>query len=628
MAPVPMKERKKMELQCEWGSCREKFGSSQAFTDHLIKHAEEFIAGRLSIENCLSDTADDSEEYQCEWADCGHVTEEGSPALLRHLLFHGYHTRIKWQGTVERERCKVEPCQLESHSRNIIPEVPNSFRCGWCDCSFITNNPDYFYCHVEMHGKMAECSKGVYACQWTDCHSKTKNIYKLREHLRCHSQEKRFGCSQCGGLFSNRTKFFDHIRRQGILDEPNYQCSHCSKVFASERLLRDHMRHHVNHYKCPFCDMTCPAPSVLKKHIQWRHSTDRPFSCELCPHRAKTRTDMRRHLESHNAEDAYQCDVEDCQFVTKSLSALRAHFRLRHAEMETQRYMCHVCDKKFARGNNLTKHLKDKHRFKWPSGHVRFRYKEHEDGYLRLQTVRYESIELTQQILQENPSSPQQLPTLTAEDSTSPSVPNSDNVPYELQYLQDEQGRIYVVNCTGNVRHKRLERGVEGQDGVLPMEEVYQIMYMNKERSSQATAPSHVDSAVAGGTTADDNGVTTADDNAVANSPGYQTGTVVLESGGQPISHRHAQEEVRDASPEMAPVRAFPIEQMQSIDEASDRESGGEPTPKKARFESENVLPTISEDERLRNLFPSLEDDRMAMAVEAMTNLSRGFTSL
>ena len=41
-----------------------------------------------------------------------------------------------------------------------------------------------------------------------------KGRFKLREHLRSHTQEKVVACPACGGMFANNTKFFDHIRRQ------------------------------------------------------------------------------------------------------------------------------------------------------------------------------------------------------------------------------------------------------------------------------------------------------------------------------------------------------------------------------------------------------------------------------
>ena len=60
--------------------------------------------------------------------------------------------------------------------------------------------------------------------------------------------------------------------------------------------------------------------------------------------------------------------------------------------------MCHVCNKIYCQGSTLSRHLKSKHNFQWPSGHSRFRYKLDSDGYYRLQTVRYESVELIEQL--------------------------------------------------------------------------------------------------------------------------------------------------------------------------------------------------------------------------------------
>ncbi|XP_046294711.1 histone H4 transcription factor isoform X2 [Marmota monax] len=202
-------------------------------------------------------------------------------------------------------------------------------------------------------------------------------------------------------MFANNTKFLDHIRRQTSLDQQRFQCSHCSKRFATERLLRDHMRNHVNHYKCPLCDMTCPLPSSLRNHMRFRHSEDRPFKCDCCDYSCKNLIDLRKHLDTHSKEPAYRCDFENCSFSARSLCSIKSHYRKVHEGDSEPRYKCHVCDKCFTRGNNLTVHLRKKHQFKWPSGHPRFRYKEHEDGYMRLQLVRYESVELTQQLLRQ-----------------------------------------------------------------------------------------------------------------------------------------------------------------------------------------------------------------------------------
>ena len=60
--------------------------------------------------------------------------------------------------------------------------------------------------------------------------------------------------------------------------------------------------------------------------------------------------------------------------------------------------MCHVCQKVYCQASTLSKHLKTRHKLEWPSGHSRFRYKLESDGYYRLQTLRYESIELIEQL--------------------------------------------------------------------------------------------------------------------------------------------------------------------------------------------------------------------------------------
>ncbi|XP_035291241.1 histone H4 transcription factor [Anguilla anguilla] len=393
------REDAEVELVCEWESCQDTFSRMQEFCEHVEKHLQ-----ALRLEDEDPETL--AEEQSCLWQECGFCSVEGPGELLRHVYFHCYHTKLKqWGQNVLQSQPELGSCVLGLQNRNIVPDITDNFVCQWENCETSLDNPEWFYRHVEMHGMCMDMKsngkeESVVRCGWKDCEATFKARFKLREHLRSHTQEKVVACPTCGGMFANNTKFFDHIRRQTTIEGQRFQCSHCSKRFATERLLRDHMRNHVNHYKCPLCDMTCPSPSSLRNHIKFRHSNEKPYSCEYCEYSCKNLIDLRKHLDTHSSEPTYRCDVFECDYSTRSLHSIKSHYKKVHEGDFIPRYKCHVCDQCFTRGNNLTSHLRKKHHFKWPSGHPRFRYKEHEDGFMRLQLIRYESVELTEQLME------------------------------------------------------------------------------------------------------------------------------------------------------------------------------------------------------------------------------------
>ncbi|XP_008331190.1 histone H4 transcription factor [Cynoglossus semilaevis] len=458
MPPNKRIHKQSLKLQCEWSSCQETFHRMENFCKHVESHI------------CPKEEEKTGDEKNCLWKDCGFISLDCHDELRRHLFFHCYHTKLKSMGQQMLDaQPKLGRCSIGYHNRNIIPELPDNFICLWEDCQQPAfENPEWYYRHVEMHSlcvdiPAGDCEFPVH-CGWKDCEATAKGRSKLREHLRSHTQEKIVACPDCGGMYANNTKLFDHVIRQSAMEGQRFQCSHCSKCFATERLLRDHMRTHVSHYKCPLCDMTCPTPSSIRNHIKFRHSNEKPYSCEFCEYSCKNLVDLRKHLDSHSSNPTFHCDFPGCTFASRTLSTMKIHHKRQHERDFTAQYKCHVCGQCFTRGNNLTVHLQKKHQFKWPSGHPRFRYKKHEDGFLRLQLIRYESVELTEQLMRERRNRQGEEDCGMAEEQHPEGVS-----PQELQLklrgvLLEEQKTEY----TGSADEKSQENGVfNSQAGCL-----------------------------------------------------------------------------------------------------------------------------------------------------------------
>lgn len=371
-------------LRCEWDQCNFSCQDSPQYYQHVRKHFDNDLAF--------------VDSNVCPWTDCA-ASLKSTKELRTHVFYHAFHSKIKCYGQnfLGRQKTALR-CLVDKQSRNIIADTPEQYECQWTDCDNYFENPDAFYEHVNVHAEEARdaarsSGKPSQQCGWSSCDASFATVYKLKEHLRTHTQEKRLACPNCGGVFWSRTKLLDHFARQD--EQTSLTCSYCSRGFSSERLLRDHMRHHVNQYKCPLCDMTFPAPSAVRYHVQWRHSSLRPYACDQCDYAAKQPSDLRKHLEWHD-DSGKPCPYPGCEFVERSSYLLRNHIRSEHLKCPKSVYMCHICQKQYAKGNSLSRHLVSQHRFQWPPGHTRFAYTCNKDNIFTVQTFRYESIELAQ----------------------------------------------------------------------------------------------------------------------------------------------------------------------------------------------------------------------------------------
>jgi len=377
-----------LDLHCEWQDCSAVEARMEDFMRHVSKHVVE--AEVKHNPPPLNDS------FVCLWKECGFETIN-SAEMVRHINFHSFHTKVKCHGRNMLTSNNVLPCKLDSGQRNMLPDLSQPFQCEWEGCHLPEErwtHPQDFYWHVKDHAEDQE-GKEV-KCLWENCGRTDNAVSKLKEHLRRHSQERLVGCPTCGGLFANRVKFLDHCLKQQ--EGHSFVCPTCDKKFAIERHLKDHMRSHVNHYKCPHCDMTCPTPSTLSSHIKYRHTTEKPFSCEFCHYRGKTMADIKSHLRVHYNEVKVTCPEEGCDFTCRAKITLKQHLQAAHSD-NLPKYVCHVCDEKYFKGSDLTKHLVKAHAYSTPSGHSRFRYtKDKTTGLFKLQTTRIESFDVLENL--------------------------------------------------------------------------------------------------------------------------------------------------------------------------------------------------------------------------------------
>ncbi|XP_056642313.1 histone H4 transcription factor isoform X3 [Diorhabda sublineata] len=293
VSPIKRKKRsqivklseERLNLECKWGTCNEIFNCWENFNTHLVKHA-----------------TDSSEDLVCQWIDCDTEEIESVELLMQHLSFHGYLSKLKNIGDNVATREKLPKC-TESYL-SVLPSLKSGYECEWQHCTFsfwtIFDFLNHMNVHIKNNPKMAKNNE-VIECCWNACNTKYATQTKLADHLKTHTKEKIMGCANCNRLFSNKTKFCDHRKRQKTQLSTalqTYQCSQCVKLFPTERLLRDHMRSHVNHYKCTMCDMTCSKPSVLAKHIRFKHIDFKPYRCPNCDKRYRKDEDGIHRLQT------------------------------------------------------------------------------------------------------------------------------------------------------------------------------------------------------------------------------------------------------------------------------------------------------------------------------------------
>ena len=114
-------------------------------------------------------------------------------------------------------------------------------------------------------------------------------------------------------------------------------------------------------FECDICSKCFKKLQHIKQHKKRVHEEKtRKFICDYCSQSFYAKDALKKHNERvHEGHKNFKCEEEECTKAFWDEKSLISHIRRVHENEEPEKnHKCESCDKKFAKPDNLKRHLK------------------------------------------------------------------------------------------------------------------------------------------------------------------------------------------------------------------------------------------------------------------------------